>query len=348
MSETGSFRIALTADLFEGDKLLCDDMGLDVLDGQPHIQRFTIAERRPEVGPEQLEGAQGILVWAPAISARTLSEADDLLALSRIGVGYDKVDVAACTAADVAVFITKGAVDRSVAEGTITLMLAVTHRILPKDRLVRQPDWQQFAYLGSEIRDRTFGAVGLGGIAAETIRLLSIFGMNPPIAFDPFVDSATADELGVELVTLDELMGRADFVSVHCPLNDQTRGLIGSREISLMKPEAYLINTARGGIVDEGPLCDALKNGRIAGAGLDVFANEPLTELHPLAELDNVIMAPHSIAMTDELMRDIGRAACQNLVDMSLGNLPKQGLINPKVLESAEFQEKWKRLQVTS
>ena len=114
------YRVALTADLYDGDKLLCDDMGLNVLDDQPHIERFNIVERRPEVGPDQLEGAQGVLVWAPAITANTVSQADDLLAVSRIGVGFDKVDVAGCTAADVAVFTTQGAVDRSMAEGTVT------------------------------------------------------------------------------------------------------------------------------------------------------------------------------------------------------------------------------------
>ena len=343
-----TYRVALTADLYDGDKLLCEDMGLNVLDDAPDVERFNIKERRPEVGPEQLEGAQGVLVWAPAITANTVSQPDGLLAFSRIGVGFDKVDVVACTEAEVLVFTTQGAVDRSMAEGTVTFMLALTHNLLVKDRSLRgEPTWSQFEHLGKELRDRTFGAVGLGGIATEAIRLLSIFGMNPPIAFDPFVDAGTAKALGVELVPLNELMQRADFVSVHCPLNDQTRGLIGADQIGRMRPEAYLMNTARGGIIDEDALYDALKNNRIAGAALDVFAGEPLTEPHPLAELDNAILTPHAIGMTDELMRDIGAAACQKLVDLSVGKVPERGLLNPQVLESAGFQEKWQRLRVS-
>ncbi len=342
------YRVALTADLYNGDQLLCEDMGLNVLDAQPHLERFNIKEHRSEVGSEQLEGAQGVLVWAPAITASTVSQADDLLAISRIGVGFDKVDVAACSAQDVLVFTTMGAVDRSLAEGTVTFMLALSHNLLIKDRSLRGENfrWTQFDHLGKELRDRTFGAVGLGGIATEAIRLLSIFGMNAPIAYDPYVDAATAMALGVELVSLDQLMRRADFISVHCPLSDSTRGLIGAEQIGQMKSDAYLMNTARGGIVDEDALYDALKHKRIAGAALDVFASEPLTEPPRLAELDNAIITPHAIGMTDELMRDIGAAACQKLVDLSLGRVPEKGLLNPQVLESSGFQQKWQRLRV--
>ncbi len=348
MVEQGKFRVALTADLFDGEgKLKCKDMGLGVLDDHSHIEYFTIEEHRPQIGADQLAGVQGVLVWAPAMQAETVSRADELLAISRIGVGYDKVDVQACTEADVVVCIAQGAVDRSLAEATITWMLGLTHQVLVKDRLLRSgQEFDQFKYMGRELRDRTFGSVGLGGIACEVVRLLGIFGMNQPLAFDPFADPARARELGVELVELDELMRRADFVSLHCPLTDQTRGLIGRRELGLMKPDAYLINTARGGIVDEEALYDALKSGRIAGAGIDCFVGEPLTAPHPLGELDNVLLAPHAIGVTDELLRDIGHAACQSLVDLSLGIMPAKGVINAEVFKRSGFQQKWQRLRV--
>jgi len=168
--------------------------------------------------------------------------------------------------------------------------------------------------------------------------------MKTPLAFDPFLDSATAEGMGVRLVGLDELLAEADFVSIHCPLTDQTRGLIGSRELAKMKPDAYLINTARGGIVDEDALYDALAHNRIAGAALDCFAQEPVVRPHRFGELDNVLLAPHSIAWTVELFRDIGRAVCQGMLDLSLGKRPR-GVVNPQVLDRQGFQEKWTRIK---
>jgi phosphoglycerate dehydrogenase-like enzyme len=167
--------------------------------------------------------------------------------------------------------------------------------------------------------------------------------MKQPVAFDPFIDPVAAANLGVRLVELDELMRTSDFVSIHCPLTEKTRGLIGSRELALMQPDAYLINTARGGIVDEDALYEALEQGRIAGAALDCFENEPLTEPNRFGHFENVMLAPHSIAWTNEMFRDIGRAACQGMVDVSLKRTPR-GVVNPEVLDRPGFQRKWVRL----
>ena len=145
-------------------------------------------------------------------------------------------------------------------------------------------------------------------------------------------------------MSLEDLLRNADYVSIHCPLSKRTRDLIGARELSLMKPNAYLLNTARGGIVDEDALYDALKNRRIAGAALDCFAKEPVIAPHRFGELDNVLLAPHSIAWTDELFRDIGRAACQVIVDLSLGQEPR-GVLNPELLGRASFKTKWRRIR---
>jgi phosphoglycerate dehydrogenase-like enzyme len=138
---------------------------------------------------------------------------------------------------------------------------------------------------------------------------------------------------------------QADFVSIHCPLNEQTRNLIGPRQLSLLKPTAYLINTARGGIIDEDALFDALSNNRIAGAALDCFASEPITAPPRWAGLDNVLLAPHAIAWTDELFRDIGRAACQGMIDLAQGRRPR-GVVNPEVFDRPSFQQKWERLRL--
>jgi phosphoglycerate dehydrogenase-like enzyme len=198
--------------------------------------------------------------------------------------------------------------------------------------------------MGRELRDRTFGAVGLGGIGRATIDLLRGFGMKPPIAFDPHLEPRSAAEAGVRLVRLEELMAEADFVSIHCPLTDATRGLIGAQELGLMKPESYLINTARGEIVDEDALFEVLGRRAIAGAALDCFAEEPVVRPHRFGELDNVLLAPHSIAWTVELFRDIGRAACQGMVDLARGRVPR-GVVNRDVLDRPGFIAKWNRLR---
>jgi phosphoglycerate dehydrogenase-like enzyme len=339
------FQVYQTADFFNpGGEPKFADLGLSVFDGQPQIQLRPFAEHRPQIGADQLEGANGVIVLTPQVTKATVAAADDLLAIGRFGVGYDSVDVPACTAADVLVLITAGAVDRPVAEATVGWMIGLTHHVKVKDLLVCEGKWdERSSYMGHELRDRTLGVVGLGGIARKLIELLANWGMNQPLAFDPFIDPIAAANLGVRLVKLEELMRTSDFVSIHCPLTEKTRDLIGRRELALMKQEAYLINTARGGIVDEDALYEALEKGRIAGAALDCFATEPLTVPSRFGEFENVILAPHSIAWTNEMFRDIGRAACQGMVDLSLKRTPR-GIVNPDVLESPGFQRKWDRL----
>jgi len=346
---SGKFRVALTADFYGPDgSPKYQDLGLGVFQADARIEHFPFAEHRPAVAPEQIDGAQGVIVLTPSVSAKSVSKADDLLAVGRFGVGYDAVDVTACTEADVLVFITAGAVDYSVAEATITWMLALTHHVCAKHALVREGRWNDRSlYMGSELRDRTLGVIGLGGIGRKLVQLLAGFGMTPPLAFDPYLDPEIAQSLGIRLVGLDDLLAQADFVSVNCPLTEQTRGLIGSRELALMKPSAYLINTARGGIVDEDALMDVLRRKKIAGAGIDVFAEEPVTRPHRFGELDNVLLAPHCIAWTEELFRDIGLSACRGMLDLAHGRLPR-GVVNPQVLERPGFQRKWERLRLSN
>lgn len=342
---SSTFQVALTADFYNaaGEPKYVD-LGLSVFDTHPQIEVRSFTEHRSQIGADQLAGANGVIVLTPAVTKETVAGADNLLAIGRFGVGYDAVDVAACTGADVLVFITAGAVDRSVAEATVGWMIGLTHHFRVKDRLLREGKWDDRSrYMGSELRDRTLGVVGLGGIARKVLDLLAGWGMKPPLAYDPHVDPSEAAKLGVRLVALDELMKASDFVSIHCPLSPQTRGLIGARELALMQPTSYLINTARGGIVDEDALFDALRQGRIAGAALDCFATEPVIEPHRFGDLDNVLLAPHSIAWTNEMFRDIGQAACQGMVDLSLKQRPR-GVINPEVFDRPSFMQKWGRL----
>lgn len=344
---TPSFRVAISASAFKPDgSPQWKNLGLETL-AEAGLEYAAISEKCSSFTPQQLRDSQAVVVLAERVTTESLAKSADLLAVVRFGVGYDLVDVPACTDANVAVVITAGATDRPVAEATVGWMIAITHHTLIKDRLVRSGEWnQRTSYMGSELRERTFGSIGFGRIAQETVRLLSSFGMNPPIAFDPYANPAAATALGVELVDLDTLMSTADFVSVHCPLTEDTRGIIGEAEIAKMKPDSYLINTARGGIIDEESLKVALEERRIAGAAIDCFVDEPILTPHPFGELDNVILAPHAIAWTEELFRDIGHTACRALVNLARGEAPA-GVVNPEVFDKPEFQNKWARLRLS-
>ena len=340
-----TFRVALTADFYDGNGALkYRDIGLSLLAEQPHIQQSVFTEHQKKIGADQIGEAQGVIVLTPLVTAESVSKPENLLVMARFGVGYDSVDVKACTAADVLVTITTGAVDRPVAEATIGWMIALSHNLRIKDQLVRTGQWDERSkFMGRELRDRTLGVIGLGGIGRKTIELLHGFGMKQPLAFDPFASEEMAAKAGARLVSLEELLRQSDFVSIHCPLTEKTRGLVGASELALMKPDAYLLNTARGGIVDEDALHDALKHRRLAGAALDCFAQEPVTAPSRFADLDNVLLAPHSIAWTDEMFRDIGRAACQAMVDLSLGKRPNRA-VNPELFDRPSFKTKWARL----
>ncbi len=345
MSAHTRFRVGLTGDFYDAaGQLKYRDIGLDLFQSAAGIDVQRFAEHRPEIAPDQLTGFNGVVVLTPRVTANSLTASQDLLGLGRFGVGFDSVDVAACTAADVAIFITTGAVDYSVAEATVGWMLALVHHVRIKDQLVREGRWDDRSrYMGRELRERTLGLVGFGGIGKAVVKLLASFGMQTPLVFDPFVPAAVIAEAGAKSVSLDELLSQSDFVSLHCPLNDKTRNLISARELALMKPNAYVINTARGGIIEEDALFAALSTGEIAGAALDCFVGEPLTSPPRWAELDNILLAPHSIAWTDELFRDIGRAACQGLIDLSVGKKPR-GVVNPEVFDRSTYQAKWKRI----
>ena len=343
MSATGkTFPVLMTGDFYGPDgSPKYRDMGLSVFAANPQIACKPFAEHRPEIGADQIGAAAGVIVLTPKVTAKSLANSKDLLAVGRFGVGYDTVDGPACTAADVLLFITPGAVNRPVAEATVGWMISLCHNVLIKDRLVHSANGTSGSkHMGRELRDRTLGVVGMGGIGKTVVELLRGFGMKQPLAFDPFLDEAGAQRAGVKAVSLETLLREADFVSVHCPLTDKTRNLIAAKEIAPDEAGAYLINTARGGIVVEDALFAALKERRIAGAALDCFEVEPVTKPHRFGELDNVIMAPHSIAWTDELFRDIGRAACQGMVDLSQGKKP-MGVINAEVFDRKGFQEKW-------
>jgi D-3-phosphoglycerate dehydrogenase len=198
---------------------------------------------------------------------------------------------------------------------------------------------QRSAHMGTGLTGRVLGQLGIGNIGAEVFRIARPLGMRF-IAHDPYVDSGLARDLGVELVDVETLFREADFLSVSVPLNEQTRGLVGERLIGLMKPSAYLINTARGPIVDQKALYDALAQRRIAGAGLDVFEVEPVPVDEPLLRLDNVLLGPHALGWTDELFAENGAADIRAVLALKQGRAPA-GIVNREVLE----HEAWRKLR---
>jgi phosphoglycerate dehydrogenase-like enzyme len=251
--------------------------------------------------------------------------------VSRHGVGYDAIDIPAMTKAGVLVANTPDAVRRPVATIALLLTLALSHRLFTKDRLTREGRWtERTEHMGMGLTGRTLGVVGAGGIGKELLRMAHVFDLRL-LATDPYVDFATIESLGARKGTLDELMTQSDFVVVTCLLNEETRKLIGARQLALMKPTAYLINVARGPIVDERALYDTLSSRRIAGAGLDVFEEEPTPASNPILKLDNVLVSPHALAWTDELFGNIARTAVGALLAVASGRRP-EFLVNPYAL----------------
>lgn len=344
MTTTQPFRVGFSADFRRDDGALAfPDIGLAVLDQAVGLEYEFMREYRSEYVPAQLMDYDVVISLKPRVTAESLRGVSRLCAIGRCGVGYDNVDLNACTERGIAVYITPQGVVRPVAESIILFVLALSHRLLQKDRLVRQGRWSDSTLpLGREPRDRVVGTIGLGNIASEAIRLLKVLDVRRFLAFDPYASPQRATELGVELVPLDELLGESDYVVVNCPLTPDTRGLIGREELARMKSDAVLINTARGPIVDEAALIEALQTGRIAGAALDVFESEPLRGDSPLTKMDNVILTSHSIAWTEELFRDMGRIDCRGALAVYRGE-PPEHIVNPQVLENPLFIDKLAR-----
>jgi len=346
-SERGeTFRVGFSADFCgEDGRLVFPDIGLSSLDAVPRVRYEFLREYRAEYAASQLAGFDVLISLKPRITAQSLEGVSRLCAIGRCGVGYDNVDLSACTEHGIAVYITPGGVVRPVAESILLLILALSHRLLIKDKQLREGRWAESASrLGREPRDRVVGTIGLGNIATEAIRLLRVLDVRRFLAFDPYASKQRATEIGVELVSLQELLQASDYVLVNCPLTPETRGLLGKDQFAAMKHDAVLINTARGPIVDEAALIDALKSGQIAGAALDVFEREPLTADSPLTTMDNVILTSHSVAWTEELFRDMGRIDCEGALAVYRGEAPSH-IVNPQVLDNPQFVEKLARFK---
>jgi phosphoglycerate dehydrogenase-like enzyme len=352
------FDLMLSGDFVDAQGNTVGDLALDLLAAAPHVKWGFLEDQKPRaddpgyqdrlysmaITPEHVAAANGIVICRPWIKASAFSTgAEKLVAIGRAGIGYDKIDLAACTANDVIVFNSPHGLTHSTASAALLLMLALARRLQLQQRMVREYRWDlQKDAIGEDLGGHTLGIVGLGQTGMELARLVVPFGMRI-LAYSPHADPAKARSLDVRLVSsLDDLLRESDYLSLHCRLTERTRGMIGQRELGLMKPSAYFINVARGELVDQQALVRCLQEGRIRGAGLDVFDTEPLPLDDPLLALDNVVLTPHWLASTRQAGRATMAAVIDGILRVARGELP-DNILNPDVIDRPGFRAKLQR-----
>lgn len=299
---------------------------------EPVLAQGDMTQLPPSELIRQLQGIDGTLASVELYS-REVFEKSKLKAVARVGVGYDAIDVPAATDHGVAVTITPGTNENSVAEQAIALITAVFRDTCRRDREIRQGIWRRDC--PRRLAGNTIGLVGLGRIGKAMAPRCQGLGLTV-LAHDPYADQAFAQKLGIKLCSLDELLAQADIVSLHLPCTKETTDLINAERLARMRPNSVLINTSRGGLVDEDALVAALVGGRLYGAGLDVCKIEPLPAESPLRRFENVVFAPHLGGIDQDALDAMGRLAAQCLVDVFSGRWPEGCVVNNEV------KSKWK------
>jgi D-3-phosphoglycerate dehydrogenase len=304
--------------------------GIDLLQRTPQFDVISTAEQ-PENLAAAMKSANALVVRSSTkVTDDLMARAPMLKVIGRAGMGVDNIDVAAATSRGIAVLNTPGANTISAAEHTFALLLSLLRRIPWATERLRQKSWDRQAFSGTELHGKTLGTLGLGRIGRHVVGLARAFGMEV-LAFDPFVTQSAVSNLGVTFATLPEVLQRADVLSLHMPLNDDTRRIINGETLALMKPTTVLINTARGGLIDEEELIAALDAGRLSGAALDVFEAEPLAPDSPLRTCDRVVLTPHLAASTTEAQArvsiEICESVCRALVDGDVSGAVNLGAI---------------------
>jgi D-3-phosphoglycerate dehydrogenase len=279
---------------------------------------------------ELLHGIDGTIASSDPFTARVLNAADRLKVIARTGAGYDAVDVQAASARKIAVCTTPGANRHAVAEWAITLMLMLARKALDNLAEVRKGGWTR--HEGVDLAGKTLGIIGLGTIGREVAQRMRAFEMRI-LAADPVQNPQFAEEHGITYVSVDELLRESDFVTIHALMSPENKHLINAERLALMKPTAYLINTGRGGIIDGKALYQALKEKRIAGAGLDVFEEEPLPADSPLRELDNLLMSPHAAGSTADARQLSPFMAADDVIRVLRGERPLYP-VNPEIYKA--------------
>ncbi|MCC7353716.1 MAG: hypothetical protein IT330_08160 [Anaerolineae bacterium] len=358
------FKVFLTGDyLTEDGEVVGGELGAELLQSLslPHICYDFIRDQAPpqndptywsriyslEIKPGHIVQANGVITCRPWVKAETFAEgAENLVVIARAGAGYDKIDLEACTENDVVVYNVPDALTHGTASAAFLFMQVLSRRLPELERMVRDYRWDlQARTIGHQLRGHTLGIVGLGHSGMELARLVAPFKMRI-IAFSPHASPEQAATVSATLVPeLDTLLREADFVSLHCRLTAQTRGMIGERELRLLKPTAYFINVARGELVDQKALVRCLQEHAFAGAGLDVFEVEPLPRDDPLLTLDNVVLTPHWLTSNWEDGRLGNAQTVQGILRAAQGQIPEH-VINPQVLDRPGFRAKLARFAV--
>ncbi len=333
------FRVGMDEEVMGLDRTSKNpDFDISNLEKEGDLEFFPI-DCGGTVRPEHVENVDAMLLGGTQVNADSFHPNRRLTSMARYGVGYDKIDPAACTDAEVVLTITPEGVRRPVSVSSLVLMLAVTTKLLIKDRLMRENGFsERDQHNGMGLVGRTLGSLGLGNIGAD------FFGLAKPlemrcIAHDPYVSPDRAKDLGVALVDIETLFRESDVLCVHSMLNDETRGIVSAERLALMKPTAYLVNTARGGLVDQKALTAALTEGRLAGAGLDVLEAEPPDPDDPILRLDNVVLSPHATCATDQCSYGISSLGNQAAIEVMHGREPTT-IVNREILESQAWRDK--------
>lgn len=290
------------------DKL--GDAGIALLASSPEIHVVNLAGKSREELEAALTTAEALIVRSETkVTAEMIAKAPNLKVVARAGIGVDTIDVAAATKRGIAVMNAPGANTVSAAEHAIALLLSLLRHIPEAAETMKQGGWDRKRFEGSELRGKTLGVVGLGRIGGYVAQVAHAFGMTI-IAYDPFVAPQRAVELQARLLPIEQLLQEADIITLHVALTDETRHLLNAQRIKLMKPTAFLVNTARGELVDEQALVAAVKEKRIGGAAIDVFAEEPLPKDSPLRGLERVLLTPHLAASTSEAQKRVAIEIC--------------------------------------
>lgn len=276
-----------------------------------------------QADPKLVGEASAVLLNLTRLDAQAIGRLKRCKVISRYGVGYDNVDVEAATRAGIWVANVQHYAKEDVSDHALALLLACARRVTERDRAVRKGEWNTAARLKAyRLAGRTLGLVGYGDIARCLHRKVSGFGLARVLVSDPYVDAATVRAAGAQLVALDRLLAESDFVSVHAPLAPATRGLIGAAQLAALKPTAILVNTSRGPLIDETAIVEALRGGKLACAGLDVFEQEPLPAGSPLKSLDNVVLTDHVGWYTEESIVELKTGAARNVAEVLAGRPP--------------------------
>lgn len=304
--------------------------GVEVL--EPHFEVRVARDPSVDTVIKEIKGVHGVIVRTAPFPRAIIEAADSLMVIARHGVGVDNIDVAFATERGIPVATTPQVNQISVAEHVIALMTALAKQLLRYDAATRGGQFEiRNTYSAVDLDGKTLGIIGFGRIGRElAAKCAAAFSMRV-VAYDPYVGEDVMRQANVtNALSLDELLRQADFVSIHVPLTGETRGMIGARELALMKPTAFLINVARGGIVDEDALAEALRKRQLAGAGVDVFVEEPPRPENPLLNLDNIILTPHSGALTQECVVRMATGAAEAVRDVLLGGIARH-VVNPEV-----------------